>query len=192
MRPVAAVESSGILFMGSLDYQPNVDAAFLLRDSIWPLIRRDARDASLYIVGRNPPPKLLEGRKPRGVHIAANVPSVVPYAKKCSISVVPIRVGGGTRVKVLVSMALGLPVVSTSIGCEGLNLKDETELIRVDDESDFARRTVQLLRDKEQRRRLSRAGRSAVEKLYDWQQIFPTLEGEYQEVVRGSRTGSAA
>jgi glycosyltransferase involved in cell wall biosynthesis len=185
LRPVAAHGSSGVIFMGAMDYPPTRDAAVWLCDSIWPHVRRAAPEACLYIVGRNPPPQLIERNQPGAIEIAANVPSVVPYAKKCSVSVVPIRVGGGTRLKILISMALGLAVISTSRGCEGLDLEAPSELLRVDDPIDFARRTSELLGDQELQRSLARAGRLAVEQRYDWRRIFPVLEEQYQEIVRG-------
>jgi glycosyltransferase involved in cell wall biosynthesis len=184
LHPVAPNGSSGVIFMGSMDYEPNRDAAMWLCNSIWPHVRNEAPKACLYIVGRNPPPQLLERNQPGAIEIAANVPSVVPYARKCSVSVVPIRVGGGTRLKVLISMALGLAVISTSIGCEGLDLEAPSELLRVDDPIDFARRTSELLGDREKQRSLARAGRLAVEQRYDWRRIFPVLEEQYLEIVR--------
>jgi glycosyltransferase involved in cell wall biosynthesis len=185
LQPVAPNGSSGVIFMGAMDYAPNRDAAAWLCDSIWPHVLREAPKACLYIVGRNPPPWLLERNQRGAIEIAANVPSVVPYAKKCSVSVVPIRVGGGTRLKILISMALGLAVISTSIGCEGLDLEAPSELLRVDDPIGFARRTSELLRDQERQRSLAQAGRLAVEQRYDWQRIFPVLEKQYLEIVRG-------
>ena len=184
IRRVAALASQGVLFTGALDYQPNLDAAFLLCDSIWPLVRKRVPRACLYIVGRNPPAELLERAQAGVIEIAANVPSLEPYAKKCSISVVPLRVGGGTRFKILVSMALGLSVITTGIGCEGLELEDGYEIIKADDPTYFAQRTVELLEDEELRKSLAHAGRLAVESRYDWRRIFPLLEREYQEVAR--------
>jgi glycosyltransferase involved in cell wall biosynthesis len=184
-RPVAHKGSSGVIFMGAMDYAPNRDAAVWLCEAIWPHVRRTAPQACLYIVGRNPPPQLLERHQPGAIEIAANVPTVVPYAKKCSVSVVPIRVGGGTRLKILISMALGLPVISTSIGCEGLDFAAPAELLRADDPIEFAWRTSELLGDHERQRSLARAGRLAVEQRYDWRQIFPVLEEQYLEIVRG-------
>ena len=188
LQPVAPSGSSGVIFMGAMDYAPNRDAAVWLCDSIWPQVQREVPNACLYIVGRNPPPYLLERNEPGVIEVIANVPSVVPYAEKCSVSVVPIRVGGGTRLKILVSMALGLPVISTSIGCEGLDLEARSELLKVDDPTHFARRTVELLRDQEWQRSLARAGRLAVEQRYDWQRIFPVLEEQYLEITRSYPT----
>ncbi len=182
-RPSASLNSKGVLFTGTLDYQPNLDAAFLMCDSIWPLVQSRMPDACLYIIGRNPPPELLARRRPGVVEVIADVPSLVPYAKRCCISVVPLSVGGGTRIKILISLALGLPVISTPVGCEGLELKDGYELVIADEPVCFAQRMIQLMEDKELRRSLAHAGRTAVEDRYDWQHIFPRLERLYHEFV---------
>lgn len=187
MRAVASLDSCGVMFTGTLDYQPNLDAAFELCDFIWPLVQRRVPEARLYIVGRNPPARLLGRAKTGQIEIIADVPSLEPYAEKCSISVVPLRVGGGTRIKILISMALGLTVITTSVGCEGLELQAEHELQIADEPMYFAERIVALLEDKETRTRLANAGRVAVERRYDWQKIFPGLECVYQETARNGQ-----
>jgi glycosyltransferase involved in cell wall biosynthesis len=191
VRAVAALESQGVMFTGALDYHPNLDAALLLCDLIWPRVRERVPRARLYIVGRNPPAELLKRAKRGHITIAANVARHEPYAEKCSVSVVPLRAGGGTRLKILFSMATGLSVISTSVGCEGLELEAGRELLIEDDPARFADLVADLLEDKERRYALARAGRVAVEARYDWRQIFPILEREYQEIARSRRPRSA-
>ena len=180
LRPLAPTGLPGVLFTGTLDYQPNLDAAFELCDSIWPLVLKRLPDACLYIVGRNPPEDLLVRRQPGRVEIVADAPDIVPYAARCSASVVPLRSGGGTRIKILTALALGIPVVTTSIGCEGLELDPGRDLLVADETGDFAEQLVHLLLDAEMRTSMAQAGRAAVEARYDWQQIFPTLERAFE------------
>jgi polysaccharide biosynthesis protein PslH len=164
-------------------YQPNLDAAFDLCDFIWPLVVKQVPEACLYIVGREPPTELLARQKPGQVEIIADAPDLVPYATKCCLSVVPVKVGGGTRLKILTAMSLGLPVVSTSVGCEGLELKDNVELLVADEPVQFAQKIVYLLQHKAKRILLARTGRTIVETRYEWQHIFSKLENLFEEVA---------
>ncbi len=183
LRPLAPTGSHGVLFTGTLDYQPNLDAAFELCDSLWPLVVRRVPDACLYIVGRKPPADLLARKQPGRVEIVADAPDIVPYATRCSVSAVPLRSGGGTRIKILTALALGIPVVTTTVGYEGLELEPGRDLLVADEPTHFAEELVHLLLDGHIRTSLARAGRAAVEARYDWQQVLPTLERVYEEVV---------
>jgi len=183
LRPVGSSGSRGVLFTGTLDYQPNIDAALELCDLIWPLVQRCVPDACLYIVGRKPPEHLLMRRQPGRIEIAGDVPDITPYAINCSASAVPLRAGGGTRIKILTALALGLPVVTTNIGCEGLDLQPGRDLLVSDDPVHFSEHLIHLLLDEKTRNSLARAGRAAVEARYDWQHIFPTLEQLYKDFV---------
>jgi glycosyltransferase involved in cell wall biosynthesis len=181
--PVSSLDDANVLFIGGMFYQPNLDAAFELCDVIWPAVVQQIPEACLYIVGREPPPELLKRHQSGRVEIIADAPDLVPYAARCCLSVVPLRVGGGTRLKILTAMALGLPVVSTIVGCEGLELRNGDELVVADEPAQIAQNIVTLLRDKAQRILLAEAGRALVEARYDWQNIFPRLERLYEEVV---------
>lgn len=181
--PVASLDSVNALFVGSLDYQPNLDAAFELCDVIWPLVRRHIPQACLYIIGSSPPPELLKKREPGSIEVFPNVSSLVPYAALCSVSLVPIMVGGGTRVKILTSMALGLPVISTTIGCEGLALEGGRDILMADTSVQFAQQIVYLLQQKEMRLDMARNGRSLVETYYDWHSLLAPLEDILEDFV---------
>jgi glycosyltransferase involved in cell wall biosynthesis len=183
LLPVGYSDSAGVLFTGGMFYQPNLDAAFDLCDFIWPLVVKQVPEACLYIVGREPPTELLARQKPGQVEIIADAPDLVPYATKCCLSVVPVKVGGGTRLKILTAMSLGLPVVSTSVGCEGLELKDNVELLVADEPVQFAQKIVYLLQHKDKRILLARTGRTIVETRYEWQHIFSKLENLFEEVA---------
>src|SRR5262249_50567701 len=124
-QPVATGrDSEHLLFLGSLDWRPNLDAVRLLLESIFPAVRAAHPAARLGIVGRNPPPWLLTRAKQiTGVEVAANVPDVRPYLARAGAMVVPLRIGGGSRLKILEALATALPVISTRVGAEGLELQ---------------------------------------------------------------------
>lgn len=183
---LSPLEEPNVLFVGTMGYQPNIDAAFELCDVIWPMIRRQIPKACLYIIGREPPAELLKRHQPGCIEIVSDAADIEIYAMRCSVSAVPLRVGGGTRIKILTSMALGIPVVSTKVGYEGLKLAPERDLLVADEPVQFAQRLVHLLLHKERRMSLARSGRLLVETHYDWQNIFPILERAYEEVLSGS------
>jgi glycosyltransferase involved in cell wall biosynthesis len=183
LRPVADLGAPGILYSGSLDYQPNLDAVAELCAEIWPRVRRRVPDARLYIVGRSPPPHVLLERWASGATVVANAPDLAPYAARCCVSAVPLRVGGGSRLKILAAMALGLPVVSTTLGREGLELRDGEELLVADDPEAFAEALVRVLRDRPLRSSLARAGRAAVEARHDWQHLLPGFEQLLEDIA---------
>jgi polysaccharide biosynthesis protein PslH len=161
----------GLLFVGSFDYGANLDAVEHLVDSVLPRLTR--RDATLTLVGSNPHPSLRRAaaRSPLAVDVAGFVASTAPYFEQSRVFVVPLRFGGGTRLKILEALARGVPVVTTSVGCEGLGLRHEHELIVADDPVDLARWIDRLLEDDELCLALARAGRAAVEERYDWRRI---------------------
>lgn len=160
-----------LLFVGSMDYGANIDAVEHLVDDVLPRLGR--RDATLTLVGSNPRPSLHRAaqRSPVAVDVAGYVPDTAPYFERSRVFVVPLRFGGGTRLKILEALARGLPVVTTSIGCEGLDLRHERELIVADTPAEFAAWIDRLLEDDDLCLALAHRGREAVEQRYDWKQI---------------------
>lgn len=185
-RPVGRAEARGVLFTASFNYQPNLDAAAELCEVIWPLVEREVPEARLLLVGSGVPDHLLVQRWLRGAEVASDVDDLAPYASRCALSAVPLRVGGGTRLKILTSLALGLPVVTTSVGSEGLELGEHDGVLVEDDPARFAQRVVQILRDRDLQQRLARAGRAAVEEHYDWGRILPAYARLLEEVAGGA------
>ncbi len=159
-----------LLFVGSMNYRPNADAALYLCQQILPRIRRAASGVETWIVGRDPVPEVrhLDGDS---VHVTGQVDEVRSYYRRSAVCVVPLRAGGGSRLKILEAMALGRPVVSTSKGCEGLDVIDGEHLLIADDPEQFAKKTVLLLSDEALRQRITDKARKLVETRFDWSVI---------------------
>jgi glycosyltransferase involved in cell wall biosynthesis len=169
-------DSRRVLFLGSLDYSANVDALEHLVDDVLPLA--GARDFSLDVVGSHPRRPVLEAarRSPVPVEVAGYVPETDPYWEQARALLVPLRVGGGTRLKILEALARGVPVVTTPLGCEGLDLRHGEEVLVADEPAELAEAIVRVLEDDDLCRKLAAAGRAAVEARYDWPLVGEAFE----------------
>lgn len=172
-----------LLFVGSMDYSANADAASHLIREILPRIRR--RDARLTLVGGGPSRRVVREAASATLptELAGRVPSTEPYFERSRLLVVPLRFGGGTRLKILEALARGLPVLSTAMGCEGLGLTHEREIVIADDPGRFAEWIDRLLDDDELCDSLARSGRRAVEERYDWRRIGDRLDDALSRVA---------
>lgn len=158
---------SVVLFQGGMDWYPNRDAVEFFAESILPLIRGKCPDVKFVVAGRNPPAYLIEKfRNAPDIEFTGTVPDMLPYLAAAAVAVVPLRLGSGTRIKILEACAAGRAVVSTSVGAEGLNLEAGKEILVSDDPSQFARLVVEMLRDPARRNAIGAAARSAVVKRY--------------------------
>ena len=173
-------DSDEILFLAALDWYPNLDALDYLLEDIFPLVRQASPSARLRIVGRRPPAGLKEriARCP-GVELVGEVADVRPFLARAAVVVVPLRIGGGSRIKILEALAMAKAVVSTSIGAEGLAVTDGVHLLLADAPSDFAARTVELLKSSEERLRLGENGRKLVVERYSWDRMARGLESAW-------------
>jgi len=151
-----------VVFTGSMDWEANVDGIRFYIDDVWPRVRAQVPNAQLRVVGKNPPAALVQRNVP-GVSFTGFVDDVRDHARDAQAFVIPLRVGGGTRIKAFEAMAMGLPVVSTTIGIEGLDVDHGTHFLRADGAEALASATLQLLADGALRLRLSRAARALVE-----------------------------
>jgi len=174
-----------LMFIGNMGYPPCVDAALYFCKEIFPLIRRKIPTAEFWIVGRSPRPEVLE-LDGDGVHVTGQVEGVIPYYQQSTICVVPLRAGGGTRLKILEAMALGRPVVSTTIGCEGLEVVDGQNILIADTPEQFTEKVMRLFNDKELYRSISTNGRRLVETSYGWDKISERLMEVYKEMLSRS------
>ena len=172
----SAVSNSELIFTGSMDWLPNEDAMqFFCRD-VLPLIRVEEPDVRLTIVGRTPTPAVRKLAEDAGVRVTGRVDDVRPYMKDAAVYIVPLRIGGGTRLKIFEAMAMGKAVVSTTVGAEGLPVTHGEHLMIADEPNTFARAVVHLIRDVERRRQIEAAARALVVERYDWSAVAGELE----------------
>lgn len=174
-KPAGAV----LLFAGVMDYPPNADGAVFFCRSMLPRIREQVPDVKLLIVGHSPPSMVTALAKEQGVTVTGRVEDMQPFYEQASVSVVPLRAGGGTRLKILEAMALGRPVVSTMIGCEGLDVQHDVHLMIANDAEQFAGCVTRLLLDASLRERIATEARRLVEKRYKWSAIGRQLTSVY-------------
>lgn len=175
--------STELVFTGSMDWLPNEDGmAWFVRD-VLPLVRAEVPDARLSIVGRSPSPAVMKLASEPGVRVTGRVDDVRPYIGDAAVFVVPLRIGGGTRLKIFEAMAMAKAVVSTTVGAEGLPVTDGRDVLIADDAAAFARATVRLLRDLGERRRLEQAARTLVAEHFDWSVVARDLDGALSRVA---------
>lgn len=172
-----------LVFTGSMGYRPNVDAALWFANRVLDRVRAHVPDARFFIVGSRPHHRLNSLRDRDGVQITGWVPDVNPFLSAAAVYVVPLRMGSGTRLKLLQAMAARLAVVSTQIGAQGLDVQDGEQLRLADTEEGFARAVIELLRDPAQREVLGARAASYVARHYDWSVIAPRLSAVYDEVL---------
>ncbi len=189
-RPRGNVERAAhnLVFTGSMDWLPNEDAIRYFTSEIMPLIKRDVPDATLTVVGRNPYPGLVElaARDP-SIVVTGRVEDVRPDMERAAVYVVPLRIGGGTRLKIYEALAMEKPVVSTTIGAEGLPLTDGVELLLADTPEDFAARVVRLLKDETQARELGRRAAQTVRERFSWRGVADEFAHLCEQAVRAKR-----
>jgi glycosyltransferase involved in cell wall biosynthesis len=179
VAPRDALPARSLVFTGTMDYRPNVDAVLWFVNSVYPLIQERVPDVRFYIVGRQPHPRLDPLRRRRGIVITGEVPDTRPYIAGADVYVIPLRSGGGTRFKVLEAMTLRRPIVSTTMGCDGFPVVSGREAILADEPEAFAREVITLLADGNRREALGRAGFEFAASNYDWSAIVPLLEATY-------------
>jgi len=166
-----------------MDFRPNVDAALWFAATVLPKVRASIPAAEFVIVGQRPHARLSSLRRHDGIRIIGAVDDVRPYIAGASVYVVPMRMGGGTRLKVLEAMAMGAPIVSTSMGVDGFDVENGREVVIADDPDRFAIEVVKTIEDVERRRVLGERGRRFVEAKYDWKAIVPKMEEVYRHLV---------
>jgi len=174
---------SRLVFSGSMDWHPNEDAVLHFVDTILPRIRAEVPDVSFTVVGRNPTARVRALAEQPGIFITGTVDDVRPSIAQGSVYVVPLRAGGGTRLKIFEALAMAKPVVSTTVGAEGLGLQPGRDYIAADDPGAFADGVVSLLRDPARRLALGGAGRTLVDTCYSWPTVARRFEELCEEVV---------
>ena len=171
-----ATQVADLVFLGSMDWMPNIDGMQWFTDEIWPLIRSKRPATTLAIVGRKPTPAMLAlGEKP-GIKVTGTVPDVRPWLHGSKLSIVPLRIGGGTRLKIYESMAARVPVISTAVGAEGLDYRDGETIRIADSPALFADRCLDLLDDIPSMNRMAGAAWNLVANHYSWQAVTAQFE----------------
>lgn len=172
-----------VLFPGTMDFRPNADAALWLVERVLPTLLAMRPEVQCYIAGRNPHAALIRhGQHHPAVAVTGEVASMAPYWERASVCVLPLQVGGGSRFKALEAMALGLPIVSTALGMEGIEAIPNQDYLLADDPEAFARSVARLLENRELRRSLARRGRSLVERLYTLDVVTERLNALYDRL----------
>ena len=162
-----------------MDFRPNVDAVLWFAREVLPQVRAEVPDASFVVVGQRPHRRLESLRSDPAVTLTGWVENSRPYIAQAAVYVAPLRMGGGTRLKLLEAMAMGKAMVATRMGAEGYPVTHERELLLADTPGEFAAAVVKLLRAPIRRSEMGRVARAFVERLYDWRVIVPTVEDLY-------------
>jgi sugar transferase (PEP-CTERM/EpsH1 system associated) len=181
-----------IVFTGSMDWLPNVDGVLYFSREILPLIREAEPNVVFTIVGRSPAPAVRRLAEEHGIEVTGRVDDVRPYLAASAVNVVPLRIGGGTRLKIFEAMAAGRAVVSTSIGAEGLPTENGRHLLLADDPATFARSVVTLLREPRVRQAMESEARAFVTTRYDWAVAATHLEAALVETRTAASAAASA
>jgi len=178
-----------VTFLGGMHWPPNAEGILWFAREVWPLVLKQIPNAQLTIIGKNPPKKLRNIQYPisntrysmPNIHTTGYLPDPTPLLAQTAVFIVPLHAGGGMRVKILDAWAWGLPIVSTTIGAEGLQARHEENILLADDAPAFAQAVIDVLRQPALAERLATAGRATVESEYDWQKTYRL----WDEVYRG-------
>ncbi len=182
---VVPVTPGSMVFTGSMDWRPNQDGVRYFIEQVFPLIRRQTPDATFCVVGRNPPAWLSTlAEQTAGVTVTGTVPDVRPYIARSALYLVPLRVGGGSRLKILEALAMGKTVLSTTVGAEGLTVQDGVTILLRDTPRELAATACRVLADRDEYAALGAVGRELVLRSYTWDAIAKTM-AELWESARG-------
>ena len=173
-----------VMFLGNYPHDPNRDAAHYFGRKIWPEVKREVPEARFYLVGKDPTPDIQEmAREDPSIIVTGTVEDVRPYFERSQVFVNPVRIGGGFRGKLLEAMAMGLPIVTTSLGAEGVSAENGKDMIMADDPGTFARAVIRLLKDSGLREELGGRSRALVQEHFSWERGVEELERILGEVV---------
>ena len=172
-----STESSTLIFVGSMDWLPNEDAVLYFASDILPVLKKEVPDIHLIVVGRNPSPRLQKKLTSISeIQLTGWVDDVRPYIAKAGIYIIPIRIGGGTRMKIYEAMAMGKAIISTSIGAEGLAVKHEENIVLEDNPLEFCQKIIRLKKDDQRRKRLGENAATYVREHCSWFHVGEVFE----------------
>lgn len=175
-----------LLFFGSISYHPNTDGLLFFIREILPLIKLGHPAVKLRIVGPSVPSE-IQAHAGDGIEVTGPVDDIRPYLERATVIIAPLRIGGGTRFKILEAMAMGKPVVSTTLGAEGIDVRNGSEILLGDEPQAFAMQVHRLLEDAAMRDRMGSAARAVIERRYSWENSVAQLEGFYAELLARQR-----
>jgi polysaccharide biosynthesis protein PslH len=179
-----------ITFIGAMDWEPNVDGVEYFCKEVWPAIKTEVPEARLRIVGRNPVRRVQKWASD-SIEVTGRVPSVVEHLREAAVVIVPLRIGGGTRLKIYEAMAAAKAVVSTTVGAEGLDVQHGRDIILADAARAFSQAVIMLLRDRELRRRYEKAAAETAAR-YDWPAIGQRFSEMLQSVAEQKSAAAGA
>ena len=182
----ASEPSSGkkrIVFVGSMDYHANIDGAINFARNVWPTVRKQKPELVFTIVGRDPSTEVRALSSIDGVEVTGSVDDVRPFYREAIAAVVPLNVGGGSRLKILEAMAAGVPVVSTKLGAEGLDLSDGENVLLTEATGQLAEQLINVIDNQDLRRRLIEGGEKLIRERYDWSMLGAKLLTQYQAMA---------
>ncbi len=176
--------STNIFTMGTLHYPPNADGIRWFANDVFPKIQEKIPSVSLTIVGKNPPADFLQlaAEHPESIQVTGYVPELTPHMEKAALMVVPVRAGGGMRVRILEGFARAMPLVTTTIGLEGIDAKPGIEVLVEDTAEAFAEAVIEVINDAEVQGQLAMKGRQLAERQYDWQVVLNKLGSLYESI----------
>ena len=191
-RPAVRHDSPApvVLFLGSMDWEPNIDGVKYFVEAVWPKVRSAVPAARFRVVGRNPGPAIRRLASD-SVEIVGTVPSVLEYLRGAAVVVVPLRIGGGTRLKIYEAMSAAKAVVSTTIGAEGLDVTDGRDIVLADTSDRFASAVIRLLQNPSARRQLEDDALATASR-YDWSAVAAQLEDTLERAIHEPRAILAA
>ena len=173
-----------LIYVGAMYYYPNIHAMETFAHQILPLIRKRIPETKLTIVGEKPPGSIQSLKDTEGITVTGRVPDVRTYIDNAMVYVVPLRIVSGVRYKILEALAMGIPVVSTSLGCEGLAVEHEKNILIADTPEDFSRQTLRLIEDKELWQKISQNARELIVNRYRWDINAGILEEVLKKIVK--------
>lgn len=173
-----------VVFIGSMDWLPNIDGVSHFVERIWPKVKKNIPHATLDIVGRNPSQAIKNIEKRGEIRVTGSVPDVRPYVHSAELAIVPIYSGGGTRLKIFEFMAMGIPIVSTTIGAEGLDINTNEEILIADTDNDFADSITRLMTEPATRRLMATKARKLVESQYSTKTVARQFDGICRKLVK--------
>jgi len=180
------LEKNTLVYTGEIGWHPNEDAIMYFTEKILPIIKKEIPDLKFWIVGNNPSGRIKElAIKDRTITVTGFVDDVREFLSKACVYIVPLRIGSGTRLKIFEALSMKKAIVTTSIGCEGIEVENNKHLLIRDNPQEFAEAVLRVLKDEELRNSLGENGRKLIEEKYDWQTVFKDLD----KILKDTKSG---